>query len=520
MRGENMQKVIFDRPANRWEEVLPIGNGSLGAMIWGDIEMEHLGLNLDTLWSGYYHDKNNRHAKEYLTEAREQIFAGNYQEAAKTVEEQLLGEFTESYLPMGEVWISIGGSLCVSPTEYRRELDLERAMATVSYQKGNTRYKREYFASYPDQAIVVCYTANQKMKVKIGFTSELSHQAYVEGNALRVEGQCLEHVEPSYIESDNPVIQGTRGLRFQTMITVQNTDGTIQEEEDVNWQEGSIEIDLEQKEEKEPLAEIPKEWKEKQDQLISEVLEVCPNAVVVIMAGSAVSMGAWEPKAKAIVWSWYSGMEGGNALAEVLLGKVNPSGKLPVSIPFKMEDCGANVLGEYPGRKLTKEEAQRMDAHSTVTYKDSIFVGYRYYDTYHVPVQYCFGHGLSYTDFSYQDLIVELNQTVPESLDAEMAVVKVRIENVGGMAGKEVVQVYVGKEESSQKRGAKELRGFQKVALKPGESKQAQIILDKRAFTYYDEARAEFVIEPGKYMIYVGSSLADIRLMGSVIIDE
>ena len=238
------------------------------------------------------------------------------------------------------------------------------------------------------------------------------------------------------------------------------------------------------------------------------------------MAGSAVSMGAWEPKAKAIVWSWYSGMEGGNALAEVLLGKVNPSGKLPVSIPFKMEDCGANVLGEYPGRKLTKEEAQRMDAHSTVAYKDSIFVGYRYYDTYHVPVQYCFGHGLSYTDFSYQDLIVELNQTVPESLDAEMAVVKIRIENVGGMAGKEVVQVYVGKEESSQKRGAKELRGFQKVALKPGESKQAQIILDKRAFTYYDEARAEFVIEPGKYMIYVGSSLADIRLMGSVIIDE
>ena len=231
MRGENMQKVIFDRPANRWEEVLPIGNGSLGAMIWGDIEMEHLGLNLDTLWSGYYHDKNNRHAKEYLTEAREQIFAGNYQEAAKTVEEQLLGEFTESYLPMGEVWISVGGSLCVSPTEYRRELDLERAMATVSYQKGNTRYKREYFASYPDQAIVVCYTANQKMKVKIGFTSELSHQAYVEGNALRVEGQCPEHVEPSYIESDNPVIQGTRGLRFQTMITVQNTDGTIQEEE-------------------------------------------------------------------------------------------------------------------------------------------------------------------------------------------------------------------------------------------------------------------------------------------------
>lgn len=334
------------------------------------------------------------------------------------------------------------------------------------------------------------------------------------------------------------------------------------EEEDVNWQEGSIEIDLEQKEEKEPLAEIPKEWKEKQDQLrkeavalakeaenvilvcglnhehdvegadrdtmtlpyaqdqlISEVLEVCPNAVVVIMAGSAVSMGAWEPKAKAIVWSWYSGMEGGNALAEVLLGKVNPSGKLPVSIPFKMEDCGANVLGEYPGRKLTKEEAQRMDAHSTVAYKDSIFVGYRYYDTYHVPVQYCFGHGLSYTVFSYQDLIVELNQTVPESLDAEMAVVKVRIENVGDMAGKEVVQVYVGKEESSQKRGAKELRGFQKVALKPGESKQAQIILDKRAFTYYDEARAEFVIEPGKYMIYVGSSLADIRLMGSITID-
>lgn len=112
-----------------------------------------------------------------------------------------------------------------------------------------------------------------------------------------------------------------------------------------------------------------------QDALISEVLAVNPDAVIVMMAGNAVSMGKWKDQAKAIVWQWYCGMEGGNVLADALFGRVNPSGKLPESMPYCMEDCGAVALGEYPGRSLNEEEQARMDAHITMTYRDGIYVG-------------------------------------------------------------------------------------------------------------------------------------------------
>ena len=124
-----------------------------------------------------------------------------------------------------------------------------------------------------------------------------------------------------------------------------------------------------------------------------------------MMAGNAVSMGKWKDKAKAIVWQWYCGMEAGNVLTDVLFGRVNPSGKLPESMPYCMEDCGAVALGEYPGRPLTEEEKKHMNAHTTMTYHDGIYVGYRYYEKYNVPVQFCFGHGLSYTTFDYSDVV-------------------------------------------------------------------------------------------------------------------
>ena len=253
-----------------------------------------------------------------------------------------------------------------------------------------------------------------------------------------------------------------------------------------------------------------------QDQLIEEVLAVNPDTVIVMMAGNAVSMGKWKDKAKAIVWQWYCGMEAGNVLTDVLFGRVNPSGKLPESMPYCMEDCGAVALGEYPGRPLTEEEKKHMNAHTTMTYHDGIYVGYRYYEKYNVPVQFCFGHGLSYTTFDYSDvkaytLAAKGRSEKSDPLDEVTVITEVTVTNTGDRTGKEIVQVYVGMKDSKIDRAVKELRGFDKVELAPQESKVVQIPLTRRAFTYYDVKEKAFVVEPGEYQIYIAKSLQDVQ---------
>lgn len=225
-----------------------------------------------------------------------------------------------------------------------------------------------------------------------------------------------------------------------------------------------------------------------QDELITELLKVRPDTVVVIASGSPVEM-PWEEQADTLVWHWYAGMEGGTALAEVLFGKVNPSGKLPESFPYSHKDCSAHCIGEFPGGK-------------TVKYTEGIFVGYRYYDTKNVAVRFPFGYGLSYTEFVYQNLQVEGNYpNVKVSVD---------VTNTGDMAGKETVEIYVGKKDSAVERAAKELRGFAKVDLNPGETKTVTIELEPEAFQYYNEGKTEFVTEAGVYQIYSGKSVEDI----------
>lgn len=250
-----------------------------------------------------------------------------------------------------------------------------------------------------------------------------------------------------------------------------------------------------------------------QDALIEAVLEVNPNAVVVIKAGSPVSMGRWKEKAKAIVWDWYSGMEGGTALAEVLLGKVNPSGKLPESLPYSLTDCSALTLGEYPGRALTKEEHAQMDAHLTETYGEGLLVGYRYYEKHHIPVQFCFGHGLSYTSFAYG----ELNIT-KSSVSQTPVLLSLTIQNTGTRKGMETIQVYLGKSNPSSQEPVKTLCEFQKVSLEPGERKSVVLSLSVRAFQSWHTEAAAFVTNPGTYQIYIGSSLEDIRLKAALVI--
>ncbi|MBO2011262.1 glycoside hydrolase family 3 C-terminal domain-containing protein [Hymenobacter negativus] len=236
-----------------------------------------------------------------------------------------------------------------------------------------------------------------------------------------------------------------------------------------------------------------------QDELIKAVLAANPNTVVVLLGGGPIEVSAWAGQAKGIVEAWYPGMEGGNALAHILFGDVNPSGKLPVTFPVKLEDAPAHKLGEYPstpGNPLKQ------------TYKDDIWVGYRYYDTYNVAPQFAFGHGLSYTTFKYDNLSV--------TPGTKSATVKVRVTNSGKTAGAEVVQVYVHDDQASVKRPEKELKGFQKVFLKPGESKTVTVALDSEAFQFYNEAQKKWVLEPGKFDVLVGSSSRDIRLKGNV----
>ena len=244
-----------------------------------------------------------------------------------------------------------------------------------------------------------------------------------------------------------------------------------------------------------------------QDRLIEEVLKVNPNAVVVMVAGSPVQMSTWADKAKAIVWSWYAGMEGGNALAEVLFGDINPSGKLPETIPVRLEDSPAHKYGEF-GKK------------ESVTYKEGLFVGYRYFDTHGVDPHFCFGHGLSYTDFEYKNLDVTVLEKETGSNygsdDDVQVTVKLSVKNIGSVDGAEVVQIYVADKEASLERPVHELKGFTKVFLKAGEEKEVSITLRQNAFGFYDPELKCFKAEPGEFEIQAASSSRDIRLTKAI----
>ncbi len=226
-----------------------------------------------------------------------------------------------------------------------------------------------------------------------------------------------------------------------------------------------------------------------QDELIEAVLDVNPEAVVVIMGGAPVEM-PWLEKAKSVVWYYYAGLEGASAVVDVLTGKVNPSGKLPESFPKHTEDIYSVKLGEF-GREDKLE------------YKDGVFVGYRYYLSNNVKTNFCFGHGLSYTEFAIKNIRAEKKHDIVK-VEAELS-------NIGKRSGMETVQLYVTPPKGSAERPVMELKGFQKVKLAPGEKKSVEFTLDKRAFSYYDEQKSDFTCDNGKYVISLGVSAEDIR---------
>ena len=237
-----------------------------------------------------------------------------------------------------------------------------------------------------------------------------------------------------------------------------------------------------------------------QDRLIPELAKVNPNLVLVLISGNAVEM-KWVDEIPAIVQAWYLGSEAGHALADVLSGTVNPSGKLPISFPVKLTDNGAHSFDAlcYPGDSLH------------VVYKEDILVGYRWHDTKKIPALFSFGHGLSYTTFTYgKAALSSTDMTADGSIT-----VTVPVKNTGSLPGKEVVQLYVGDNKSSLPRPQKELKAFDKIALNPGEEKTVTFTITADDLKYFDDARHEWVAEPGKFTLYIGSSSTDIRTKGS-----
>jgi beta-glucosidase len=236
--------------------------------------------------------------------------------------------------------------------------------------------------------------------------------------------------------------------------------------------------------------------------LIRAVTAVQPKTVVILNNGAPVVMGEWLDGAAAVLEAWMMGQAGGGAVADVLFGRVNPSGKLAETYPLRLRDTPAYL--NFPG-----ENGQ-------VRYGEGLFIGYRYYDAREIPVLFPFGHGLSYTTFAYGNVRVSAGSFK----DVDGVTVSVDVSNTGPVAGKEVVQVYVRDRESRLARPDKELKGFAKVALQPGESKTVSIPLDFRAFAYYDPAHGQWVTEDGEFDILVGASSADIRGCATVTLQS
>ncbi len=234
-----------------------------------------------------------------------------------------------------------------------------------------------------------------------------------------------------------------------------------------------------------------------QNELIEKVAAVNASTIVVLNTGSPVAM-PWLSKVAAVIEGWFAGQEAGNAVADVLFGDVNPSGKLTQTFPARLQDNPAYI--NYPGEN------------GEVVYGEGLFVGYRYYDKKDIAPLFPFGYGLSYTTFAYRNLVVDAG----EGKLGDAITVSVDVENTGSRAGQEVVQLYVHDVQSSLVRPDKELKAFAKVDLKPGETRTVTLTLDVEALSFYDPVRTSWIAEPGEFEILVGSSSRDIRLRDRV----
>jgi beta-glucosidase len=234
-----------------------------------------------------------------------------------------------------------------------------------------------------------------------------------------------------------------------------------------------------------------------QDELIQAVAKANPHTVVIFNAGGPINVSRWVGSVASVVDAWFGGQETGHALADVLFGDVNPSGKLPFSFINDFKESPA--FGNYPGENLH------------VKYAEGIYVGYRYFDKHEIAPQYPFGYGLSYTKFAYSDLKI-----TPRKVSRGQPVqVSMKLRNQGTRAGAEVVELYVHDGHASVDRPVKELKGFRRVELKPGEEKTVRFTLDQTSMAFYSIVKKAWVAEPGQFEVLVGASSRDILLKGT-----
>jgi beta-glucosidase len=233
-----------------------------------------------------------------------------------------------------------------------------------------------------------------------------------------------------------------------------------------------------------------------QDKLIQQVVQANPRTIVVLVSGPAIELGQWLAQVPAVLQAHYSGMEGGHALARILFGDVNPSGKLTVTYPKQLLDSPAHALDTYPG------------TNGTLFYKEGLLVGYRWFDAKDIEPLFPFGFGLSYTTFEYSNL-----KLVPgHGTNGPVVTAEFDLTNTGQRAGAEVAELYIHQENPSLPRPLKELKGFKKISLKPGEKQTVSIPLDVRSFAFYDPSKSAWVAQPDDFKIQIGSSSRDIRL--------
>lgn len=254
-----------------------------------------------------------------------------------------------------------------------------------------------------------------------------------------------------------------------------------------------------------------------QDELLKAIAEVNPNIVAVMVAGAPVDLRTVNPIAKGLVYSWFNGTEGGNALADVLTGKIAPSGKLPFTLPEKLEDSPAYALGVYPQTEQgggdvfvnlvnnrDRQAARRADAE----YSEGIFVGYRWYTTKNVKPMYPFGYGLSYVNFQYANLNADVKDDTIE--------VTFELSNRGQQEADEVAQVYIARPDSKVERPKYELKGFKRVAIQAGQTTKVTISIPKENLRHWNEFQHAWNVEKGKAVIYVGSSSVDLPLQTTI----
>ena len=355
------------------------------------------------------------------------------------------------------------GRLPLSPKEIKEILVVGENADLMHAAGGGSAEIKALYEITPLMGIRMLLGGNAKVTYVKGYCQDPKEES-TDGNwqedSLKNGGGEIECVQ----QADEELTMYRSALREEAVRKAQEFDqvifiGGLNHEQDC---EGNDRADM----------RLPYE----QDQLIEELLKVNPNTVIAMVGGSPVEMSGWIDRADSVVWSWYAGMEGGRALAEVLFGRTNPSGKLPESFYKTHMDSSAHAWGNFAEKE-------------TADYAEGIFVGYRYLDAYHVEPEFCFGHGLSYTSFACEsaELVKE-----EEKIYAEC-----QIANTGAMDGKEVIQVYLAQKKRIKDEPVCQLKGFEKIFLKSGEKKKLRVEIED-----YSE----------NMDVWIGSSLRDIRV--------